>query len=972
MSWVRNFLRSGDDNSSSPAQSPKRSVRQVVIHQKLYGQQFYGDVIVVVHLETDTGNQIQLLLNDEWSEYDYPSREIADSHMPHLAADVENLKKLDFLSEDSNLLDYHLLFAAGFGHELYSDSEDVLRTALVLSERIEAGWVPTELSEVDALYDLFDQFPLLVGYFSPFKKILKSLTDALMSNREEMTEEFASALAGALGRGYSLVEARLARGQKAPNGKFGSEILVISSLPALGGFRYPRIATLQYLSRKGLRLLKFLEAHSDTLVATRFKVNFLSGVRLLFSGASDSIESVMQSLEEQGADEEKVLQVLPKLGRTDNNADDYSLKYQQILSYIFFGDSGLARKDKAARKVILGPRAKRHDFQFEKEYFAELSKSSKDIYADWIGSSQLGFSLHAPIARHALAISKGIPGAEFPWSVEVAKQLLNSESKNLQREVLSICAENPDWKDVIASDTLVKLLSWVDVEWIELAFRLTEQGNYYSYYYGDPTFDDWAKQFSSKPMGKRDVLIAVQILKGIYTQETRAALLFQLIGSNKLPANVEFDSFVQFSFRYWSTEDLFGFFGVKANEDYPIGVVNVMTLDDGDLSAYIIGILASALMEMHGSDSWGEALSVLSKSKKPGVSELLEEVFHHKAIEPQSMRRDILLALNQAGPTGSSLLKVLTKVVNKNQTKGFMEMLEVLGEESFDPFWRKNAKEVEQILGNFQSLGKNFWEEAETLSLAVRERIEKYPDFGPKVIAAAVGSISRMNSFQEQLLVKVAKAQPGVFETPGLLRAMLIAPSLPVHSLATDYVKKSGSLASYWLLMLESNLPVPHSAALSYLESQLGKQDFVDSLLMALDSNNQQARTSAIKTLASVKDAGSLKKILTALVENRNSDTWSIVSDNLKQLDDPAKFQEFTRQMFLSRRTTRNVKEKVKLELESFVGDIESAVEKDTLTRMAFSSVTKDREWALKQIALNQLDIAGVSVEYTWNSGSNV
>ena len=172
--------------------------------------------------------------------------------------------------------------------------------------------------------------------------------------------------------------------------------------------------------------------------------------------------------------------------------------------------------------------------------------------------------------------------------------------------------------------------------------------------------------------------------------------------------------------------------------------------------------------------------------------------------------------------------------------------------------------------------------------------------------------------------------------------------------------------------MLESNLPIPHAAALSYLESQLGKQDFVDSLLMALDSNNQQARTSAIKTLASVKDAESLKKVLTALVENRNSDTWSIVSENLKQLDDPAKFKEFTRQMFLSRRTARNVKEKVKLELDSFIGDIESAVEKDTLIRMAFSSVTKDREWALKQIALNQLDISGVSVEYTWNSGSNV
>ena len=971
MSWVRKFFRPEEEYSSD--RFPKRSVRQVVIFQRRYGQYFYGERLAVVHLETEATNQIYLLLNGEWTENNYDSREIADSLMAGIMQEPEGLKEAGLITPDSDVSEYVVSFGAGFGRKHYADGQDdTLHIALALSEKVEAGWIPSEISELDDMYDLFDQTPLLVGYFSPFKKILKTLTKSFMDNREGMTLEFASRFAGALGRGYSLVEARLARGQKAPNGKFGSEILVISSLPALNGFRFPRIATLQYLSRKGLRLLKYLETESDTLTATRFKVNFLAGWPLSASGASAYLEEAAERLVRQGADEQASMEVLSKFGRADNNADDYSLKYQQILSYILFGDTVLARKDKAARKVILGPRAKRHDFEFEEDYFAELSKSSKAVYADWIGSSQLGFSLHAPIARHALAISKGIPTAEFPWSVEIAKQLINSESKNLQREVLSICDENPDWKDVISSDTLLKLLNWVDVEWIELVFRLTERRNYYSYYYGDFTFDDWAKQFSSKPMGKRDVQIAIQILKGNYSQETRAALLFQLIGSNKLPATVEFDSFAQFSFRYWSPEDFFGFFGVKANEGYPIGVVDVMKLDEGNLSAYIIGIFASAVTEMHGYDSWNEALDALSKSKKPGVRELLEEAFHHESIEPESMRRDILIALNQSAPTGNSLLNVLAKLVKSNQTKTVLEMLEVLGEESFAPFWRKNAKEVEQILGKSPSLAKNYWEGAETLSLAVRERIEKYPDFGPKVIAAAVGSISRMNSFQEQLLVKVAIAQPGVFEIPGLLKAMLIAPSLEVHSLATEYVKKSGSLASYWLLMLESNLPVPHAAALSYLESQIGKQDFVDYLLMALDSNNQQARTSAIKTLASVKDAESLKKVLTALVENRNSDTWSIVSENLKQLADPAKFQEFTKQMFLSRRTARNVKEKVKLELDSFIGDIESAVEKDTLIRMAFSSVTKDREWALKQIALNQLDISGVSVEYTWNSGSNV
>jgi hypothetical protein len=89
-------------------------------------------------------------------------------------------------------------------------------------------------------------------------------------------------------------------------------------------------------------------------------------------------------------------------------------------------------------------------------------------------------------------------------------------------------------------------------------------------------------------------------------------------------------------------------------------------------------------------------------------------------------------------------------------------------------------------------------------------------------------------------------------------------------------------------------------------------------------------------------------------------------------LDDPAKLKEFTRQVFLSRRKSRNVKEKIKTNVDSLIDNIESAVEQDVLLRMAFSSVAQDREWALKQIAQHQSDIAGVLVETSWKSGLNV
>jgi hypothetical protein len=96
------------------------------------------------------------------------------------------------------------------------------------------------------------------------------------------------------------------------------------------------------------------------------------------------------------------------------------------------------------------------------------------------------------------------------------------------------------------------------------------------------------------------------------------------------------------------------------------------------------------------------------------------------------------------------------------------------------------------------------------------------------------------------------------------------------------------------------------------------------------------------------------------------------VSNNLEQLDDPGKLQEFTRQVFLSRRKSRSVKEKIKSNVDALMENIESAVEQDVLIRMAFSSVAKDREWALKRIAQHQSEITGVSVEKSWKSGLNV
>jgi hypothetical protein len=364
-------------------------------------------------------------------------------------------------------------------------------------------------------------------------------------------------------------------------------------------------------------------------------------------------------------------------------------------------------------------------------------------------------------------------------------------------------------------------------------------------------------------------------------------------------------------------------------------------------------------------------ITALADSKSEISAQLLEIIFMDEKLA--TLRPALLEAMSKSKPTGNSILNILSKSLADDRIALTVQVLAVLGEELYASFWRRNAKEVEQMLSKSVAFKRHYWTNIDLLPLSIRERIDSYAGFGADVIAYLnPNSMARINSSQEALLLKVAKKNPESIQEDSIIRAMLVAPSLPVHKLATDYVTKSGAISSHWLLMLESNLPTPQSAALSYLESQLDKPGFPEKLLMALDSNNQQARTLAIRVLGAVKTPDSLKQILTALVENRNSDTWNIVSANLQMLQDSGKTQEFTKRVFLSKRMARAVKEKVKSDLDLFIGEIETAVEKDTLIRLSLSSVARDREWALKQIAMNHLEISGVTVEKSWKSGSNV
>lgn len=935
MAW---FKRNSSPERGATPDFPKQSVRQVVIFSHSWMSK-----IVVVHLETDSANELWLMLNNEWTKFNTESREVASSVMGNLLGGPDNLISAGMLVPESEVSDMEIWSSMGFGPEFYDDdSVDPLFLGISLADRVASGWIPANEDEIDEIYDFFNEVPLYVGFFAPFKQVLKALTDAFEQHQQEMSAEFASRFAGALGRGYSAVEGRLAHGENSPYDSLGIgfQIAEIQSLPALNGYKRPRMATLQFLSRKGLRFLKALEAQSKFLAATRFKVNFLVGPQLNTSFAAKSING-------------------------DFKLEDYSLKHQQILTYILYGHLGLASKDREARKVILGPRGKRHSLQLGPSFLGNLDDDSREVYAHWINEGL--YTTHAPVARHALAISKVIESADFDWNLETTTLIANSDSEELQREAFRVYAANDDWAQILNPDSIRRVLDWVDEEFLEVLFS-KELGSYQAV---NP-IQDWALERNQKSLTKREVLIALNVLKidNSSLNPARASLLFQLIQQGSFHLGAESSDWPQFYFSSWQESDFLGFFGLELNDAYPFGALD-LELQNPELVNYFTSILSDYCSRLWNSDSVLEVLTSFGTSQKPMALQILKNLLHDPQLE--GSRLEILDLLQTADPTGNSTLQFLANEVERANQESLREALTLLGREAFATFWRRNSKEVEQLLLGDTRFASFFWTNVEVIPSRVREQILGFADFGQRVLTAvAPRSISKLNSVQEELLLKLVKKHKQILNHEGILRAMLVASSFAISQIATDHVKISNLLSSYWLLMLESNLPYPQAAAFSYLESQTDDSKFADTLLMALDSNNQQARTLAIRVLGTIENAETLKHMLRALVENRNSDTWSIVSSNLEKLDDPEKYQEFTRQVFLSRRKARTVKESIKNNVDTLIDNIEDAVEQDVLIRMAFSSVAKDREWALKKIALSQAEVAGATVETSWKSGLNV
>ena len=917
------------------------NLRQVLIYSN------WTPCAVFLHHEKNGKNFLKARLNDgDWNVIEVKSRSDGDSKMVEIRDNWKSSITLGLLPPGSDFYAYDL---RTFGFEeidfskIKSDfnANSVFALGREIDEKLENGWFPSSESEISLTFNYLAFAPLGVGFFGSYKFILKKLTDRFPLHLESLSVENASLISGAIGLGYGRIEAFLSRGMLAPKSEYGWKLDGIQTLPELNGFVYPRLKTMQYLMRKGGRFLNYLEANADPFVTTRFKINLLRGVD---SNHQDS------SINEE-----------------------HYLKYQQLTTRIIFDNSDLAIRDRESRKVILGPQIQRHNISISDEFAKSLSQDEINSYKTWIADLD---AKNRAITIYALALSLAIPGIEFKWNGQTIAALFNSESNIARKAIWEAIEKEPSLLRAVPAPALVQFINSAD----PLQFKLIA-GEMRSFLWPfTVAINLWVTEHVGRKLNDYELLVATEFLQMAWgnisnvtwiedLKPNRDTLFLQVATQTKLDPIEDWQK--TFNYYQYDDQNFLAFYGLTTNAKYEKGLLDVLDIRNNKMLTLFATPIVNHV-NWSTPEKLVEFLMIFHNSTKPGANELLWTIIG-KQMLPADKQEIIMAHLNSLDSSGAVYLKAISTALALEDEQALLRHLITLSEVSREPFWRRNKSEAEAILMEWKGFATFYWNNLESIPLSGIEKLRKFEGLNKKLLKIITpGSVARMNSRQIDEFIGMIKSNPEICSNTNLLRAMITAPSAGINSIAAKYVKDENKYNAHWLLMLESNLPVSQESALNYLVNQVEAKDFSAKLLMALDSNNASARKLALSVLAKIKTPSVLKKVVEGLVENRNPDTWKIVSSNIALISSVDKYKEFTNQVFLSRRKGRNVKEEIKFNIDQLIENISEAVEHDTLLRMAHSTISSDRDWALRKIALLSSDLDGVSIETTWKGSINV
>ena len=311
---------------------------------------------------------------------------------------------------------------------------------------------------------------------------------------------------------------------------------------------------------------------------------------------------------------------------------------------------------------------------------------------------------------------------------------------------------------------------------------------------------------------------------------------------------------------------------------------------------------------------------------------------------------------------------------------------ERLSELLSDPSWQLTASELTQLLSLDTSSAILAWnalasDDTPGLRAAALSNPALLTVIGNAVPAE---SVAQSAAGQVAALIAYVGANPErIQRDPRFGVALASVPDPQLQDLALAQLTASGALADWWIPLAECGLPKPLAVAHEYINSLSDPDRYTDAVLAAIDSGVSVVRDMGLNFLDQDDPRLEQERAWEALLHSDDTRVQARVAEEsmVRNWANDALLADFDRRLLVTRRRNRQAKEWVKTRLEGIPvseasGEYLSLAPQriDALLDMTQGANARDREWALRRIAilsLNGVVVPGADVSLVTTGGGD-
>lgn len=805
---------------------------------------------------------------------------------------------------------------------------------LGMGYHLEDRFSDLEISEDDwvALRRYLTFVPLTSGFFSSFKWLVKRLEEIYFTKQlEKDSQRIISALAVAFARVEARRQFALASNSQLPDPvKFQIDV---------GSFKLmneDRRATFKYLQRRGMHLHDFL-MKNDSQNEAIFRLTFIMHV--------DNLHVIE--------------------GKQD------TLKRQWILAKLLYSETGQFSRAPSSRSISIPNASVRQN-----------SGVVIDI-ADFNSSIAQDFFKHTkctnPDVLNAVWNTLKSQGMSFTWTADSFYSALQVNNSDIRAEAILAMKVNPQLLRKLTVFSIKEISKETDstlIESFSKSLELISQAEF------NNLVDNWLLRIDFNEFQGLAALFALEIMAspkfeksirnirsnyfkvGTYLLQWKFAKILQLISANSNYQPIEtwkrlLSSPTSRQFFPWVKENW------ERNQEPATG--NLWGAPPAHPPREITDLLVPYIenigsLTLHWQKGW------LEKGSEDSAYFVLKVLVRSGNRETFASALD---AISKSQNAENLILLTLNVLRSSQKLDWFSDCLESLSDPKFDKTWREYGSEIKTEILDDPISRRHLWENFETFSRPTISRLIGFPDFGKQVL-----SVLKRNDFltltekQGDFLFTILERDASAVQELNLWPALIACPVQSINRWACRTVGNLGFTGKYWLDLAESGLPYPMEQAKQYLLSKEieGSSELLEKLLVLLDSDLDIVRKMGLEILKSSELRVDRNSLVNALAEHTENDVWQYVTENIDALTNGEANKQFNNEVFLARRKSRRTKN---ILIKKHLENVEDFPDEELLLRLSLGSNLRDREFALKMLALRESS-SEAKVETTWQGDSNV